>query len=173
MRGGSTRFKPGLVPWNKTEHIKKQCPTCGGNFAVRPSCDRIVYCSRSCVRKGKPSPNKGKTASAETREKQRKAKLGIRGPAHWNFKNGADSERHRAMARDEYKQWRSAVFERDDFTCQKCGGRGVELHADHILSWARHPEHRFDIDNGRTLCVPCHWSTPTFPKRLIPKEYRR
>lgn len=169
---GDGRFKKGLVPWNKVEGIKKTCPACGKVFRVRPSWSFVKCCSRSCARHGKPSPNKGQTASPETRRKQREAKLGIRGPDHWNWRGGKRSERSRAMARDEYAQWRKAVFERDGYACQGCGQYGGQLHADHVLPWARYPEHRFDVDNGRTLCVPCHCKTPTFPKQLIPKELR-
>lgn len=62
----------------------------------------------------------------------------------------------------EYKAWRLAVFERDNYTCQFCGARGVALNADHIKSFAYFPELRLDLGNGRTLCVPCHKTTPTF-----------
>lgn len=62
----------------------------------------------------------------------------------------------------EYKQWRKAVFERDNYTCQECGARGVEIHADHIKEFAYYPELRLDINNGRTLCVPCHKKTPSY-----------
>jgi len=56
----------------------------------------------------------------------------------------------------EYKTWRTSVFERDAFTCQRCGKRGVVLNAHHILHWRTHPDKRFDIDNGITLCEECH-----------------
>ena len=36
----------------------------------------------------------------------------------------------------EYKEWRKAVFIRDNFTCQWCRERGCKLHADHIKSFA-------------------------------------
>lgn len=69
-------------------------------------------------------------------------------------------ERQRKSA--AYKAWRTLVFERDNYTCRECGQRGGYLHADHIKPFAYSPELRFDVTNGRTLCVPCHKKTPTF-----------
>lgn len=65
----------------------------------------------------------------------------------------------------EYKLWRRSVFERDNFTCIWCGQVGGKLNADHIKPFAFYPELRFAIDNGRTLCVPCHKKTNTFGYR--------
>jgi 5-methylcytosine-specific restriction endonuclease McrA len=39
------------------------------------------------------------------------------------------------------------------------------LQADHIKPFAHHPELRFDVNNGRTLCVPCHRKTDTYGGR--------
>jgi 5-methylcytosine-specific restriction endonuclease McrA len=61
-----------------------------------------------------------------------------------------------------YREWRKAVFDRDDYTCLICGQRGGILNADHIKKFADHPEFRFDVTNGRTLCKDCHLNTPTF-----------
>ena len=56
----------------------------------------------------------------------------------------------------EYERWRTRVFERDDYTCQKCGQRGGILNAHHIKSYAKHKGLRTNIDNGITLCKACH-----------------
>ena len=65
-----------------------------------------------------------------------------------------------------YQQWRKAVFERDNYTCQLCNARGVYLHADHIKQFAYYPKLRLDINNGRTLCVDCHRKTLTWARRV-------
>ena len=59
----------------------------------------------------------------------------------------------------EMAEWRKAVFQRDNYTCQECGKRGCELNADHIKPFAYFEELRFELSNGRTLCVPCHNKT--------------
>ena len=166
---GNGQFQPGQVPWNKKTPIKKTCPKCGKTFSVRPSWDRVKCCSRRCAGLGRPSGMKGRTPSDEVRQKLRESQLGRRGPDHWNWRGGSGTERHQAMARDEYIQWRKAVFERDNYTCRHCGVRGATLHAHHVYPWAKYPEKRFDVSNGCTLCAPCHYSTPNYPNKLIPK----
>jgi 5-methylcytosine-specific restriction endonuclease McrA len=66
----------------------------------------------------------------------------------------------------EYKLWREPVFKRDGYACV-IGGKahGRELQADHIKPFALFPELRFDVNNGRTLCPPCHKNTDTFAGR--------
>lgn len=70
----------------------------------------------------------------------------------------------------EYRLWRSAVFERDNYTCTICGarngnGKTIILQADHIKTFALYPELRMAVDNGRTLCIDCHRVTPTYGRR--------
>ena len=79
---------------------------------------------------------------------------------HPRWKGGYPrSERRKAWQSYEYKEWRKAVFERDDYTCQECGERGCYLEAHHIKSWNDYPELRYVVNNGETLCANCHNKT--------------
>lgn len=56
-----------------------------------------------------------------------------------------------------YKQWRKAVYIRDNHTCQwpGCNNR-KRLNAHHIKTWSNYPGLRFLVDNGITLCYLHH-----------------
>ena len=56
----------------------------------------------------------------------------------------------------EYREWRTEVYERDDYTCQKCGKRGGALIAHHIDGYANNEELRTELSNGITLCKKHH-----------------
>ena len=56
----------------------------------------------------------------------------------------------------KYIDWRTAVFERDKYTCAICGKVGGELNAHHIKSFKDYPKFRLDVDNGITFCKKCH-----------------
>lgn len=122
--------------------------------------------------------NKGKVRSDETKLKISTLKKGIRssprtefkkGSVPWNFKGGITPINQKIRNSEEYKLWRQSVFQRDRFTCVWCGYRShtkingkSDIHADHIKPFSQFPELRFAIDNGRTLCVPCHHKTATW-----------
>jgi len=91
------------------------------------------------------------------------------GDKHWNWKGGITSENHKLRTSAEYKLWRNAVYERDNYTCIWCGNRGCRLEADHIKPWCDYPALRFAIDNGRTLCKECHKKTDNYGKKLCQK----
>lgn len=86
---------------------------------------------------------------------------------------------------EKYKKWRKQVYEKDDYTCQKCGEKkSGELNADHIIPLSKilsdmlklvEPitkggafevamkwEPLWSIENGRTLCFDCHKQTDTY-----------
>lgn len=114
---------------------------------------------------GKPSGALGKKwkQSEETLAKRR----GSLNPA---WKGGITPINKKIRNSQEYADWRTTVFKRDDYTCQECASRGYQLHADHIKPFAYYPELRLVIENGRTLCVPCHKKTETFAGRAKRKN---
>lgn len=94
-------------------------------------------------------------------------KLKTSGKNHYNWKGGITPTNQKIRHSSEYKLWRTAVFERDNYTCVWCGSSNINrnrtvLNADHVKPFALFPELRFAIDNGRTLCVPCHKTTDTY-----------
>ena len=79
------------------------------------------------------------------------------------WKGGVTSQSQAIRSSIEYKLWRKAVFERDNYACIWCGlGKSGTLNADHIKPFALYPELRLAIDNGRTLCVDCHKTTDSY-----------
>jgi hypothetical protein len=84
----------------------------------------------------------------------------VTGSRQWNWQGGISqknrTERANIMSTLGYVSWRKDVFARDNYTCVLCGAKNVTLNADHIKSFAKYPELRLEVSNGRTLCVPCH-----------------
>lgn len=91
----------------------------------------------------------------------------VSGANAWNWKGDAVTENRRQRDSSKYKNWRVAVFTRDNYTCQHCGQRGGTLHADHIKPFCNFIESRFDVNNGRTLCVSCHKKTETYGSNAL------
>lgn len=165
------QFQSGYIPWNK-----------GQRGIIHKSKEE-----REKIRlrfKGKPSPlkgikrppfseewkhkisegQKGKKISIETRKK---ISIANSGKNSYLWRGGKTSETEKLRKSIEYKIWRLAVFTRDNYTCVWCGQKGGQLNADHIKPWSLYPELRFAIDNGRTLCVPCHKTTETYLKGVL------
>ena len=81
----------------------------------------------------------------------------------------------------KYRQWRSDVFTRDDYTCQKCNIKGGKLSAHHIKSFFEiirsnniksleesiECEELWNINNGLTLCQECHKLTDNYGGKNI------
>lgn len=58
--------------------------------------------------------------------------------------------------RTEFKDWRKAVFDRDQYKCRICGEHTRNLVPHHLDGFAEHVEKRFDTNNGVTLCTEHH-----------------
>ncbi len=110
-------------------------------------------------KKGQIPWNKGQKFSEETRKKMSLSRIGkYAREKHPNWKGGITPINKVIRRSQEYFLWRTAVFERDNYTCIWCGFKGY-VEADHIKPFAYFPELRFAIDNGRTLCRDCHKKT--------------
>ena len=108
--------------------------------------------------------NFGKKQSIETRIKRSQA---IKGDKHYNWRGGITAINKSIRISLEYKLWREAIFQRDDYTCQMCGKRGIYLEADHIKPFAFFPKLRFEVTNGRSLCKSCHSKTDTYKRKAF------
>ncbi|MEK6881574.1 MAG: hypothetical protein AABY22_18270 [Nanoarchaeota archaeon] len=105
------------------------------------------------------------------------------GSENANWKGGITPLNEKIRALDEYKNWRTAVFERDNFTCQKCGKKGKNLEAHHKISFiellrkykiknindAYNCKELWNINNGITYCILCHSEVDKYRRRLIKK----
>lgn len=123
-------------PKNKTACT---CLCCGATFYLwtgelkKPS--RGKYCSKRCAGLSRFNVN----------------------PKNWSsrWRNGS-AERRAARNTSAYRDWRKIVLACDKHACRRCGKRGGNLHVHHIKGWATHPELRYEVSNGETLCRVCH-----------------
>ena len=106
-------------------------------------------------KKGRTKGMLGKTLSMEARIKLSKKHSGKN--SHL-WRGGITPINDKIRHSIKYKTWRNSVYKRDGWTCKKCGIKCLKgnIIAHHIKSFADYIKLRFDIDNGITLCLPCH-----------------
>lgn len=143
---------------NKQIMYWRNCDWCGEEYRGMGK----NFCSTSCMRYADPIVMRGEDSPMKRPEVREK----FSGKNNWNWKGGITSDNQKFRASPEYKQWRKAVFERDDYRCLDCGERGGILHADHIYPFSLFPRLRLELDNGRTLCRECHKNTDTYLSRV-------
>lgn len=131
------------IPWNKG--TKGICKPNSGTF-----------------KKGQIPWNKGKKGlqfhTEEWKEKSKIWKLGNKSKLGQYKLNGKTPIYKKLRGSKEFKDWRTKVFERDNFTCVSCDRVGVYLEPHHLYSFTKHPEFRFEEWNGQTLCRDCHYN---------------
>lgn len=173
--------------------IDKYCLSCGVHFQVQPSLSHRKTCSKKCmgIQQSKRTPFfLNKKHSQESKDRMSKSKKGTKswntglkgwragekhpwipkGEAHWSYIKDRSLLVQKQERNDPaYKGWRKEVWLRDNFKCKignpDCKGR-IEAH--HILGWKDHPELRYDINNGITLCHAHHPRKRAEEKRLSP-----
>jgi 5-methylcytosine-specific restriction endonuclease McrA len=184
MRNIKGQFVKGFIPWNKGKVTGKQSPeliekrVCSLRGKKRPDwvCRKI-----SGAKKGKPQSEEHKRRLGEVRKGRTAWNKGTKGvmgawnkgkPAPWskgknnkNWKGGVTSKHEKIRKSTQYKEWRMKVLQRDRFSCVKCGYRSkksfaagdneCDIRVDHIKPFSLYPSLRFEVNNGRTLCVPC------------------
>lgn len=128
------------------------CHGCGQTFSPKNKKPSQRFCTRSCGAKNRTSTqgansgsfgagaspwNKGKKNwrpgyqhSEATKQAIALASSGENAP---NWKGGVSSENELFRKSALYREWRSAVFDRDAHTCQQCGdysrtGHRVRIH---------------------------------------------
>ena len=117
------------------------CNHCGKSYFISAALYKMQggkYCSQKCAARARIESGDFK------REKNPLWKVGI------------ERENNRIRKSKDYQDWRLQVWLRDGFRCQDCGEYGVKISAHHIRKFSTHPNLRFFVPNGITLCWPCH-----------------
>jgi len=127
--------------WLGGNRESKRCQLCDAEFFPGPTQSiktfwKQKFCSKNCADKGG---------------------LRHRGEANILYR----PEARRRNRGGPHRKWVNAVLTRDGSACRHCGAKDIELHAHHVKSFRDHPELRFDVDNGLTLCHRCHWDVHT------------
>jgi hypothetical protein len=168
------RGKPGHLAWNRgkrnvysLEYRKKISDGLrgkpGGMLGKHHSLE---------VRRRMSAAKKGRRFSEAFKRRMSEIRRGFTGPKSGNWKGGITPLVLLIRHCFEYRQWRSDIFTRDEFTCVLCGKRGGgTLHADHFpktftaifhengiktIEDALRCQEFWNINNGRTLCEKCH-----------------
>lgn len=168
---------PGCCYAHRKANTKEyQCLHCGAAFRrVQSMVRERMFCSDNCSRKaGRPPKLRRfvcqycKETSHITRQNKRKIYCSYvcNGLAR-RTSTRPDSERLSARL----ETWGRKVRRRDKFRCVVCGSEN-KLQAHHILSFSTHPHLRYDVSNGKTLCIDCHASEHPEIAPLIKSKLR-
>ena len=145
----------------------------------------IAHKANNYDRKGKKNSFYGKKHKKEALIKMSKAQEGRFGKNAANWKGGITPLVLQIRHSFKYRQWRSDVFTRDNFTCQSCGTKGCFLEAHHnfksfslimkeynikTFEQALACEELWNTNNGLTLCKECHNLTKSFSPNLMMVE---
>lgn len=138
--------------------ITTDCMVCDTPFEYFKS-NKRKYCSKNCSNIAR----KDYRHSEETLRQMSKSMKGVvpknmfePGEKNINWKGGISTLSMKIRQSKSYREWRRAVLERDNYTCQMCGRKYSKLNAHHKIPFSESRLNRLDLDNGITLCVDCH-----------------
>lgn len=174
----------------KVPYIHKTCAYCGKAFEVRPSLDRVKFCSRDCYWKNMTfsrEPNFTCAYCGKTTWKQPCFAYGSRAVKKQKYCSDAcwhkaSSEQRRGENNPAWKggltlvykyihnsratkEWARQVMERASYKCEECGSEAE--HAHHIRSVEELITLLYSLDNGKALCTECHAKQPNHNGNFI------
>ena len=170
MRNSRGQFVKGYTPETSPKtSVETKCFLCTTIFLVQPhrfKSGRGKYCSVACRRLGIFTKDVRIKMSLSKKGKP----TGRTGELCHFWRGGITEQNKKIRMSMESRAWRETVFKRDNYQCV-LGGKehGNKLNADHIKPFALFPELRFELSNGRTLCIDCHKKTDTYGKKI--QEY--
>jgi len=169
--------------------IDKSCKKCGNIFKQDITDFNKEFCSASCRQSWiNSNRNINKSEEAKKQRSNRAKKCAVKRAQHPDriAKKLLLPLIELIRCLDQYKEWRTSVYQRDDYTCTECNdNKGNNLHAHHkkqfgvlfkeflelynqfspiddkdiLIRLAIDYEPFWDINNGATLCVKCHCYT--------------
>jgi hypothetical protein len=122
------------------------------------------------VEVGSGNLQSGHTQSCDCYKRERTSETHSGEMCHW-WKGGITLLRDVIRNCTQYREWRTQIFQRDNFTCIHCNDtRGGNLIAHHIIFFSTLMEEHnittleealqcealWDTNNGLTLCIECH-----------------
>lgn len=131
-------FNTGKNSFNYKPRLLRKCKSCKVKYEIEAwrlnESNRGKFCNNECMYKF------------------------ARGENAFNWKGGVTPINKRARSCKPVLEWRKKVLLRDGNMCVKCGST-QNLEVDHIKPFAKYPELRAEVSNGRTLCRICHIKT--------------
>jgi len=159
---------------SRERRVTLVCPECNKEFIVQSWNSNARYCSYECKYKAQSSELVECTCASCKKtfiRKEHRANRANntfcsldcandynRGENHYEYKESLhDKDINTAL-----HQWAVQIKERDNYICQECGDtRRSILEAHHVLSRSDRPDLIFELDNGITYCLWCHYKQHT------------
>jgi len=200
----------GKIPWNKgktgvySEEARKAMSLARKGKTSWNKGKAGTYSEQA--RKNMSAGQLGQKQSKETIEKRRLKNLGKKRTEEWKkqtsdrmkienkkrilenkhnwWKGGITPLRGKIYQSFQWRQWRTNIFQRDNYICQKCKQKGGSLEVHHIklfalilqenniktLEQAIQCEELWNINNGITLCLECHKKTDNYRGKGLKKR---